>query len=73
MKTKELFMYILGGLIVIGFFTTLFYLIYQGTFESTINLAIGTLLTAFGTIVGYFYGSSKGSSDKNKLLEEKTP
>ena len=71
MKAKDVFMYVLGAIIVIGYFATLIYLIYQGKQESTINLAIGTLLTAFGSIVGYFYGSSKGSSDKNKLLEQK--
>jgi len=72
MKTgKEIFMYVLGALVVVGFFTILWYLIKQGTFESTINLAIGSLIGAFATIVGYFYGSSKGSSDKNELINKK--
>ncbi len=70
MKTKDLYMYILGALIAIGFFVVLFFLIYQGKFESTINLVIGTLITAFGTVVGYFFGSSKGSSDKNNLINK---
>jgi len=69
-KTKEFIMIGLAILITLGYFATLFYLIYQNSFESTINLTIGTLLTAFGTIVGYFYGSSKGSSDKNDLLRK---
>lgn len=70
-NTKEIFMCALGSLVVIGFFCTLIYLIYQGTFESTINLAIGSLIAAFATIVGYFYGSSKGSADKNDLIQKK--
>ena len=69
-KLKEIFMYILGGLVLIGFFAVLWYLIYQGTFESTINLAIGSLIAAFATVVNYFYGSSKGSADKNNLLKK---
>ncbi len=70
MSNKEIFMYALGALITVGFFATLFYLIYSGTFESTIQLVVGTLITAFGTVVGYFYGSSKGSSDKNELIKK---
>lgn len=72
-KGKEIFMYILGGLVVVGFFAVLVYLIYVGTFESTINLAIGALIGAFASIVGYFYGSSKGSADKNQMLRDKKP
>ncbi len=71
MKGKDIFMYVLGALVVIGFFSVLFYLIYKGDFESTLNLAIGALIGAFGTIVGYFYGSSKGSSEKNEMLIKK--
>lgn len=70
-KLKEIFMYILGGLVLLGFFVVLGYLIYQGTFESTINLAIGSLIAAFATVINYFYGSSKGSADKNILLHKK--
>jgi hypothetical protein len=72
MKTelKEIFMYVLGGLIVIGFFLMLYFLVKENIYESTINLAIGALIAAFGTIVGYFYGSSKGSADKNDLLKK---
>lgn len=71
MKAKEIFMYVLGALITVGFFATLFYLIYSGTFVETINLVVGTLITAFGTVVGYFYGSSKGSADKTELMNKK--
>jgi len=63
-------MYVLGGLIVLGFFATLIYLIYVGTFESTIQLVIGALISAFSGVVGYFYGSSKGSADKTELLKK---
>lgn len=68
MKVKEIFMYVLGGLITIGFFATLIYLISKGGSESTVNLLVGSLIGSFGLVVGYFYGSSKGSADKNELL-----
>ena len=71
MKTKEIFMYALGSLISLGFFATLIYLIYTKTEATTINLALGALIAAFINIVGYFFGSSKGSSDKNDLLAKK--
>lgn len=71
MKIKDIFMYALGALITVGFFCTLVFLIYSGSYPDAVNLIIGTLLTTFGTVVGYFYGSSKGSSEKTELLNKK--
>lgn len=70
-KTKEIFMYALAGLISLGFFATAFYMIAVGKYESTIQLLTGGLLSAFGTVVGYFFGSSKSSADKNEMLNQK--
>jgi uncharacterized membrane protein len=69
-EKKEVFMYALGAIVVIGFFVILGILVYEKTYEGTINLAIGALIGAFATVVGYFYGSSKGSSDKNEILKQ---
>jgi uncharacterized membrane protein YccC len=71
---KNLIMYLLGGLIVFGFFGLLGLLIYNGVPEQNadlLNVTIGSLLAAFATVVGYFYGSSKSSSDKNEMLKGK--
>ena len=72
MKFKDLAMYILAGLVVIGFFTTLYMLLYteipqenKGSFD----LIVGALLGAFSMVVSYFFGSSKGSAEKNELLK----
>mgnify|MGYP001184906596 CR=1 FL=1 len=73
MKAKDIFMFSLGALITFGFFTTLGYLIYKGDNPQGVNLIIGTLLTTFGTVVGYFYGSSKGSADKTDIIANSTP
>ena len=68
MKTREVFMYILGGMITIGFFSTLIYLIAKGGNENTVNLLVGSLIGSFGMVVAWFYGSSKGSADKNDII-----
>ncbi len=70
MKTKEIFMYSFAALVVVGFFAVLFYMIQIGTYETSINLIVGALIGAFTIIVGYFFGSSKGSSDKNEMIKK---
>lgn len=72
---KDAFQYILGAVIVTGFFILLYLLIKQEVPASNtdvLNLVIGALIGSFSTIVGYFYGSSKGSSEKTDLLHKKT-
>ena len=66
-------MYTLAGLITIGFFITIICLF---RFEliafnkELIIYTVGGLQSAFITVVAYFFGSSKGSSDKNKMLDK---
>lgn len=74
MKYKELFQYILGGLIVAGFFALLILLIISAVpteNKDLLNLVVGTLIGSFSGIVSYFFGSSLGSSKKDQLLNEK--
>ena len=68
MKAKEIFFYSLGALIVLGFFLILGVSIAKGDNPEAVNLCIGTLLAGFGTVVGYYYGSSKGSADKTEMM-----
>jgi drug/metabolite transporter (DMT)-like permease len=73
-NAKDLFQYILGGIIVAGFFLLLYLLIQFEVPEknsNVLNLVIGALIGSFTTIVGYFYGSSKGSAEKNEMLTKK--
>jgi drug/metabolite transporter (DMT)-like permease len=73
MKGKDIFQYILGALIVIGFFLLLYLLVgaeVPETNKDLLNLVVGALIGSFATVVGYFYGSSKGSSDKDELLRK---
>jgi len=71
MKTKNLFMYILGVIITVGFFLLLYFLIFQAMpaeNQRLLDVTIGALIGSFTTVVGYFYGSSKGSADKTDII-----
>jgi drug/metabolite transporter (DMT)-like permease len=35
-----------------------------------VNMALGAFIGSMTTIVSYFFGSSKGSADKNELLRK---
>lgn len=74
MKTRNLFMYVLGAVIVIGFFLLLYFLVfYTLPFDNKdlLNIVLGALIASFTSVVQYFYGSSKGSSDKTQLMNGK--
>ncbi len=66
-------MYILGSLIIIGFFILLAILIFQPIKESNrdvLNLVVGALIGAFLTVVNYVFGSSKGSAEKTNIINK---
>jgi len=71
---KDIYMYALGAIIVIGFFVTMVFLIRDSGYKSEVNMIVGALIATFTMVVSYFYGSSKGSADKtesvNKAAEE---
>jgi len=74
MEIKNIFKYVLGGLIVIGFFTLCVFLLkleVPNGNKDLFNLLVGALIGSFATVVSYFYGSSLGSSEKNKMLMKK--
>lgn len=65
------FMYYLAAIVVIGFFgvvTTLFFVDVPTASENVLYMLVGTLAAEFGSIMRYFFGSSKGSSDKTAML-----
>jgi len=74
MKPKDLFQYILGALIVVGFFALLYLLVKSAIPEPNkdlLNLVVGALIASFSMVVGYFYGSSAGSARKDELMNAK--
>ena len=66
---KEYFMYALGALITIGFFVILAIMVLDGNYGGDLSIVLGALIAAFSMVVSYFFGSSKGSADKDKLLK----
>lgn len=72
---KTFYMYLLGAIIVLGFFwllTSLVYHVIPSENKDILNIAVGALIGSFTNIVGYFYGSSKGSSDKTEIMASKS-
>jgi hypothetical protein len=71
MKGRDLFQYILGGLIVTGFFVLLCLLLFVEMPQNNkdlLNLIVGALIGCFTSIVGYYYGSSAGSASKDETI-----
>lgn len=71
---KDKFQYALGALIVLGFFLLLGGLLFFSVpvqNANAFNIMLGILSGGVGTVIGYFYGSSKGSSEKNDILAGK--
>jgi len=72
-KVKEIYMYLLATVIIAGFFITLVFMIRSGEYKTEVNMIVGALIGAFITVVGFFFGSSKSSSDKNEMILNSTP
>ena len=76
MKANHIPQYILAGLIVLAYFILLYFLIFYAVPEGNqrlLDIASGALLMAFSGVVGYYFGSSKSSADKNQLLAQSKP
>ena len=72
-NAKDYFQYILGGLIVVGFFVLLYMLAAKEVPDPNkdlLNLVVGALIGSFATVVGYFYGSSSSSAKKDEVISQ---
>ena len=68
---------ILAVCLTFGFFGMLITLMFFGshipqTILSVIEILLGALATAFISIINYYFGSSKSSGEKNKMIAEMT-
>jgi hypothetical protein len=68
---NDIFKYILGGLVVLGFFVLLYLLVSKTVpmeNKDLLNLVVGALIGSFASVVGYFFGSSAGSAKKDDII-----
>lgn len=70
-KTGDKTPAILAGVITVGFFSVLIFMLLRGVPKEggeALLVLLGALGAAWGSVVQYYYGSSKGSADKNNLF-----
>lgn len=66
---KEVYQYVLGAIIVLCFFGVIVVMIFiQPRSNDVLNTIIGVLGTISTMVATYFFGSSKGSADKNEMI-----
>ena len=74
MKPKEIYMYILGALVIlctIAWFALMMFHEIPPANRDIINVAAGVFLGSGWTqILNYFFGSSKSSADKNATIDK---
>ncbi|KKP28300.1 MAG: hypothetical protein UR18_C0006G0012 [Candidatus Nomurabacteria bacterium GW2011_GWE2_31_40] len=73
MKTKDIYMYVLGIIVVLAVLTIVAALIFvpiPSMNKDILNIVLGALLAQFANIIQYFFGSSQGSKDKGDLINQ---
>lgn len=74
MKKNEIAIFILAGSLIAGIFIMLGVLIFKEIPEANkelIYVVVGALVATLSSIISYFFGSSKGSTEKNEVIKEK--
>lgn len=82
MKAKDIFQYALAGIITLGEIAMISFLLIlwmkgtSTTDQAVVNLIYGICLayhSGFMLVLGYFFASSKGSSEKNEMIHNSKP
>ena len=71
MKTKDIYFYMVGIVVIVGFLCLSSFIILKvvpADNKDMIRDVLATLRDGIMIILGYWYGSSKGSADKNEIL-----
>lgn len=70
---KDVHIYLLAWTVIVCFFALVYVLTFQELPNANIgpvNQLYGVMGTGFGLVLGYFFGSSKGSADNKALLDK---
>nr|WP_175582230.1 hypothetical protein [Phaeobacter sp. HF9A] len=70
--TKDRVPGILAGIVIVGYFSVLAYLLKYGlkdSGEEVLLLLIGGLSIGLGQVLNYYFGSSSGSKNKDQMIE----
>ena len=70
-NAKEIYMYVLGALVILSLVAVCVQLIFHAVppeSKDALNIALGALVVMASSVVGYFYGSSKSSADKTEIM-----
>ena len=75
METHSTFPATLSGVISVGFFAVLFWMLFDPTVVNSPPLLImlGALGSAFGAVINFWLGSTSGSKAKDQLLAQSVP
>jgi len=68
---QQIFQYALGAVVVLSILAIIVVLIYgelSDSVQDALMILLGVLASGFMAVINYFFGSSKGSSDKNDIL-----
>ena len=71
---KQIFQYGLAALIAVGLYWVTYLLIMKAapeTNKDALLILLGVMAAAFSNVVGFFFGSSKGSQNKDDILNKK--
>ena len=72
-KAKEIFMYTLAAFTMLLLFTAIYLILTKSIpseNEKMAYMSVGLALGWGGSIINYFYGSSKGSADKSASINK---
>ena len=71
MKPERIIQYSFAAFLLLGFFVLLGIMLYRPIPEqnkSVLEIVLGALAGSVVTVIAYYFGSSKGSSDKQEML-----
>lgn len=70
---NTIYMYVIGGLIIVGFFLSLVYMMFSNgnnVYTSTIQSMVETIKNCVLIIVGFYWGTSMGSQLKTQIMSD---